>query len=150
MNLLIYRYHVSKLPQRTIPKFHLNFWCEIFVEAHSFRTLSSNFPKNSAETVNFHRIYAQRNKVKLRYFMQCLLSANVFVEISSQIYSCILTLHVFKLFFVALLFVRSWSDFYQFLLFFPRKMCLYWLFIRSIADWSSLFSFFVLCLILRL
>ena len=93
MNLLIYRYHVSKLPQRTIPKFHLNFWCEIFVEAHSFRTLSSNFPKNSAETVNFHRIYAQRNKVKLRYFMQCLLSANVFVAISSQIDSCILTLH---------------------------------------------------------
>ena len=99
MNLLIYRYHVSKLPQRIIPKFHLNFWCEIFVEAHSFRTLSSNFPKNSAETVNFHRIYAQRNKVKLRYFMQCLLSANVFVAISSRIHSCILpcilTLHPF-------------------------------------------------------
>ena len=56
MNLLMYGYYVNKLSQRTIPKFHLNFWCGIFVGAHSFRRVSirSKLCGNCTFPQNFH------------------------------------------------------------------------------------------------
>ena len=55
---------MTEFSLRKMPYFHLISWCGIFVERHGFHIVSGESAQSNAETVPFHKILTQENKVK--------------------------------------------------------------------------------------